>query len=145
MTTKICNSCKLSKPLEDFSYHNKATQTLRARCRDCESKAYFKYKSNNKMKLNNDWRKASKKYYDSTPNVNRTLRNYNLSKEEYNNLIEFQEYRCAICGSSDKLVIDHNHESGIVRGLLCNYCNLMLGYAKDNPDTLRLAIEYLKK
>ena len=144
METKICSSCKILKPLGSYSYKNKSTQTLRARCRSCESKSYFLYKSKNKRKLNNDWRKASKKYYDSTPTINRTLRPYKLTMEGYNNILAAQKHKCAICNSENGLVIDHNHDNNLVRGLLCNYCNLMLGYAKDNTNTLTSAIKYLK-
>lgn len=39
--------------------------------------------------------------------------------------------------------IDHDHDTGVVRGLLCNLCNLLLGHARDQQDVLRAAIEYL--
>lgn len=53
--------------------------------------------------------------------------NYGLSNADYVALLEQQEYRCAICKEETKLVVDHNHETGAVRGLLCNICNLGLG------------------
>ena len=43
------------------------------------------------------------------------------------------------------LFVDHEHSTGVVRGLLCTNCNTMLGHAKDNPDTLRAGIDYLAK
>lgn len=51
---------------------------------------------------------------------------------------------CATCGSVERLCIDHDHATGRVRGLLCNDCNLSLGYAKDSIETLKNLIKYLE-
>jgi len=48
-----------------------------------------------------------------------------------------------ICGSQEKLVVDHNHNTNKVRGLLCNHCNRGLGHFRDNTETLLKAIDYL--
>lgn len=50
-------------------------------------------------------------------------------------MLKIQKYRCGICGIVFEKTphIDHNHETGIIRGLLCNQCNLLLGLAKENP------------
>ena len=53
--------------------------------------------------------------------------NYGLSQDDYVAMLEKQEYRCAICNRMERLVVDHDHETGAVRGLLCNICNLGLG------------------
>lgn len=55
-----------------------------------------------------------------------------------------QEGCCAVCGAGGKLVVDHSHVTGAVRGLLCSACNTGLGLFKDSPVRLRNAIEYLK-
>jgi len=76
--------------------------------------------------------------------------------EAYEEMFANQEGICAICGkdetdigaNSDKtrmLSIDHNHETGEIRGLLCNNCNRGLGGFLDNIESLYNAIEYLKK
>lgn len=57
---------------------------------------------------------------------------------------------CAICGKSEyeerkRLALDHNHETGVIRGLLCGRCNRLIGFAEDSPDILQSAINYLKK
>lgn len=73
-----------------------------------------------------------------------------MSIADYNDLYKKQNGRCAICprelpeGFSKHIHIDHNHETGVVRGLLCGTCNLMLGHAKDDIETLLKAVEYLK-
>lgn len=80
---------------------------------------------------------------------------YGLTFDEYRKLLDHQQHRCAICGTTgdgmwlrretrrDGWHIDHDHETGRFRGILCPPCNLILGYAKDNPDILWKAIEYL--
>jgi len=75
-------------------------------------------------------------------------REYGLTHDEYLALLETQGGACAICGGSGQrrqLAVDHDHVTGAVRGLLCDRCNPMLGYARDNISVLEAAIEYLKK
>lgn len=67
--------------------------------------------------------------------------------QKYITLLEKQSGVCALCGRKDKnrsLALDHNHRTGKVRGLLCFYCNVMLGFARENSETLFRAIQYLK-
>ena len=52
---------------------------------------------------------------------------------------------CEMCGSEEKLVVDHCHKTDKVRGTLCTYCNLTLGNAKDSIEVLKKAIKYLEK
>jgi hypothetical protein len=75
---------------------------------------------------------------------------YGISSEQYNEMFIKQDGYCAICGGHQtlfdtSLAVDHCHSSNIIRGLLCRNCNLMLGFAKDNLETLKKAINYLKK
>lgn len=60
-------------------------------------------------------------------------------------LLEIQGYECSICHTSvgESAALDHSHKDGRVRGVLCHSCNVGLGYFKDNPESLRTAIEYL--
>ncbi len=51
---------------------------------------------------------------------------------------------CKVCGGTHRLHIDHNHENGEIRGVLCHNCNLGIGYFKDNTNRLLAAVEYLK-
>lgn len=76
-------------------------------------------------------------------NQNAKRRGYLLTLEEYNALLEKQNGQCAICKDEAKLVVDHDHGSGKVRGLLCNNCNAGLGMLKDSPDILRAASQYI--
>ena len=53
--------------------------------------------------------------------------------------------RCEVCGDDGILVVDHDHETGRVRGVLCNRCNSGLGFFRDNPDYLVNAVKYLEE
>jgi hypothetical protein len=71
---------------------------------------------------------------------------YNLEIEEYNKKLNAQNNLCAICFKSmSDPCVDHEHESGKVRGLLCRTCNFGLGAFKDNWKLLKRAAEYLCK
>lgn len=74
-------------------------------------------------------------------------RKYGISLEEYHELLERQDGGCAICGVEPAdcavLDVDHDHETGRVRGLLCNAHNRALGLFKDNAAWLQKAVDYL--
>lgn len=72
-------------------------------------------------------------------------RTYNLTDADYNRMLASQEGRCAICGEYRKLAVDHCHATDKVRGLLCNACNSILGFANDNQETLKNALAYLER
>lgn len=75
---------------------------------------------------------------------------YGISLEARDAIFAAQGFCCGACGSFDpgsKLgwVLDHNHETGIIRGVLCLGCNSALGFVKDNPDVLGALIRYIGK
>ena len=116
--SKTCTRCDQEKPEAEF-YTDKRRQQKVRRCRTCISKAQLS-------------------------------RRYGLSHEDYDALCAEQENRCAICGThacttGRLLAVDHNHETGKVRGLLCLPCNVSLGNMKDDPALLRNAIAYLER
>ena len=76
-------------------------------------------------------------------------RTYGITLEEYNEMLKDQENGCKLCGKTEeeegrRLAIDHCHESGKVRGILCSDCNIGLGKFKDNKEVMQKAIDYLK-
>ena len=75
------------------------------------------------------------------------LSRYGLSVEHYQVMLDAQNNKCKICEHSfDKTPhVDHCHTSGIVRGLLCDKCNVGLGSFKDNPENLEKAANYLRR
>lgn len=80
---------------------------------------------------------------------------YGLTYEKYEDILKSQKNKCAICGcnefekrwTSTKLpfAVDHCHDVGKIRGLLCDNCNVMLGHAQNNVTILKNAIKYLNK
>jgi hypothetical protein len=90
-----------------------------------------------------------KKYYKENKRKTKNdtlLRKYGISIEDYEQMVAVQGGLCAICGTSaERLVVDHCHESGNIRSLLCNRCNLGIGLFEDNEDILILAAKYIKR
>ena len=90
----------------------------------------------------------SKAYYHKTKHnrkvyINSVKRLYNVTEEDIKKLLETEQCEC--CGdTSGNYVVDHDHETEAVRGFLCNSCNKALGFAKDNPETLRNMANYLE-
>ena len=80
----------------------------------------------------------------------RRLREYGISTEDYEKMLKQQNYTCLICGgtkmnkSRKKLCVDHNHKTGVTRGLLCNGCNTIIGMTDEKIETLENCIAYLK-
>lgn len=110
----------------------------------------------NKQRLKQYFQEHDKKR-DKTPERQRQHRNrrlirqYGMSLQEYEQILAQQNNGCAICGNPPEkayakvLHVDHCHDSGKVRGLLCDNCNHLLGNAKDNVAILLRAVEYLNK
>lgn len=70
------------------------------------------------------------------------MEKHGLTTEEAHAMKDGAE--CAICGSSKKLVIDHDHMTMKIRGVLCTWCNVSIGMMNDSPDRLRKAADYLE-
>lgn len=78
---------------------------------------------------------------------------YGISPEEYHAMIEEHGNKCAICAAEaggwkangGRLVVDHDHKTGLVRGLLCPSCNRGLGQFEDNPERLIHAAQYIER
>lgn len=77
------------------------------------------------------------------------LRRYGLDLERYGLLLYEQEGRCASCGhepvGNEVLAVDHDHETDIVRGLLCDRCNRSAGLMQESPEALRALADYLER
>ncbi len=124
---KYCTRCKNVKHKKYFG-KNKATKDgLAGWCKTCKSLAALQA------------RHAKTKGYQ-----------YGLRKDDYEKLWHKQNGRCAICDRHDHelktgLVIDHDHHTKRVRGLLCYKCNMLLGDAWDSPIILKKAIDFLER
>lgn len=115
----ICNRCDKEKAQEEF--YTRECGQLRRSCKLCLRKQ-------------------------------KVMRVYNLTDDDYDNL--YSDPHCHICGEQEvqvvygkvkELSVDHCHDGGHVRGLLCQSCNVGLGAFKDNVNLLLAAIKYLYK
>lgn len=110
-----------------------------------EKKEYY---LQNREKIKKQRKLARKKYPDLYKNQD-LKKNYGITLDTYNDLLKSQNYKCAICKTEQsdllkKLAVDHNHKSGIIRGLLCDSCNRGIGLLGDDIQILNRAINYLK-
>lgn len=129
---KKCSRCKIEKPLSDFSKDKQHKTGYKSACKVCASSDFKVWKEANSDKCKEIWRRS---HYKTT---------YDLPEELIEQLLKDRVGICSICGSSSALVVDHCHTTGKVRGLICSSCNSLLGYSKDNVNTLENAIQYLK-
>lgn len=120
--------------------------------------AYYLKHSERLKTYAREWRRAHPGYkseYDKSHPERRKNNNlqrlYGISFDEYNKMLDAQGGACAICGKPsgtdkyDILRVDHDHDTGEVRGLLCLNCNSMLGLSGDSIQILARSIEYLKE
>lgn len=101
-------------------------------------------------------REQAKKHWTTKGFFKRIELKYGLSYEEYEGMYLKQKGQCAICSKRihiqvsnkrdpERAFIDHCHNTGKVRGLLCSLCNTGLGMFKDNEQSLKKALKYLKQ
>jgi len=114
-----------------------------------------RYRQQNRETVRKQAREYSKRLPTLHPGIGRARAlkaKYGLTEVDWDALFDAQGKQCAICetdtpGRSKKAQwhTDHDHKTGVVRGILCAHCNRMLGSALDDPWTLEAALEYLKK
>lgn len=109
------------------------------------SKAYAKeyYKRNKEVikKRTAEWQKTNK---HRRPRWH-LKHKYNLSIEQFEQMKKKQDYKCAICKQEVALVVDHDHKTNNIRGLLCKKCNLGLGHFNDEISRLKNAVNYMEE
>jgi len=134
--TKVCTTCKVEKDINEFYLRggNYSPNSRKSKCKECDKK------------------RVSETYWKD-PSVyqnNHLKRNYGITLNEYNQMLVEQGHRCKTCGTTEpggkhgKFMVDHSHNNGEVRGLLCKSCNIALGEIKDNRQTLLNMLEYLE-
>lgn len=114
-----------------------------------------KYHAKNRDILNLKHREHYKKNIDKNRFTRKKYQTgFVISYEDYCNLRNRQKNLCAICGEYEKitfngvkreLAIDHCHKKGIIRGLLCSFCNTALGLVREDKEILLKMIDYIKK
>ena len=141
---KKCTKCKTEKELDCFSIHTRSNGKInyRSQCKECVAKQNLERYYNNGGKEGQAHR--SRKH---------NLKKYGLTVEDYDRMLKEQNGKCLICLSEEacrtyasySLFVDHCHETGKVRGLLCHHCNSGLGHFKDSEELLKKAIGYLNE
>lgn len=142
---KTCSKCKVKKSADEFWKQKDGKYGLRSACVECLKPQQKKYNAENSEKRNS----ARKKYINETPEEKLKdiyLRSkYRITLDEFNGKKKLQNNKCAICGRKpEKLCQDHDHISGMVRGLLCQKCNAGIGFLGENIEVLESAIKYLR-
>lgn len=107
------------------------------------------YKKIQQAQYKKDYYEKNREKMLKQTTVARRLRMFGVTEDEYNELFTKQSGKCAICGKHQSdlnhtLCVDHCHETGKIRGLLCHDCNVGIGRLKDSLKNLRNAIKYLK-
>lgn len=139
---KQCTVCKETKELDQF-YNVKSTKDGKGyRCKECDNKARQKWSANNPERSHLSQRQRNLKH------------RFGVDLEWYEKQFKKQNYSCAICETkTNKTVgdrqfwnfsVDHCHDSGKIRGILCNNCNRALGLFQDNPELLKKAASYVE-
>ena len=120
MELLTCTRCKGEKPgtSEFFPPHNRKRNGLDSWCRECRA----------------EYRNA---------NCRGKFRN--VISDELLKEIKQDIKECVICGSEEPLVVDHDHKTGKVRGMLCNHCNRGLGHFRDDPELMEFAAQYVRE
>ena len=153
MKNKKCTVCGKTKPVSDFYKqtrkkkhgHKEDRIEPASQCKECSKIGQRDYYHRNRGDI-------LKKH--NTPDMARQKRarkleqKYGLSISEYDDLVDMQGGRCAVCGGEPgvekSLCVDHCHETGKIRGLLCSRCNRCIGQLGDDTVLLVAATRYLR-
>lgn len=153
---KTCQECLVNKSVEDFYVNGDYEDGRNPKCKPCMSR-YHKARYDDptthaKIKRNQVKWRALNPHADA----NKTLRRrYNITLEDYERINEAQGGVCALCGGREKVrrrkkaegderfAVDHCHDTGLIRGLLCFKCNTAIGSLGDTDQIIRRVIDYL--
>lgn len=152
----ICTRCNIEKSPSDFYKEKYKKSGYSSHCKSCKNKSHTKRAQSPSARL-----KANKRSKDYRQKNSDAVRmgvkmavykklGLKINKEQYQNLYAIQNGYCAICEkhrSTQKkdLSLDHDHNTGQIRGFLCDNCNTALGKFKDDTSLLLKAIEYIVK
>lgn len=147
---KTCTKCLTERELEMFPLHKAYKGGRTTWCRVCLAIRARVHALKNKDAIN----ARNRETYRNNPDVRRNLKlklRYGITLEQYNSMLLKQNYRCLICdrlsseSTKKRLVVDHCHITGKIRGLICDRCNVGIGSLGDNIEILINAVDYLLK
>ena len=150
---KRCTKCGQEKPVDQFYKRALSPDGLTYECRPCKKVMDQEYYLRNAEACRERTRETRRKkpWY---PRESWLKHNYGLTKEAFLALLVGQDNRCAVCrdvildaprkAGVMAACVDHDHETGVVRGLLCSRCNVGLGQFLDSPARLKAAAVYLE-
>ena len=114
---KLCVACKRRRRPSAYTLSPTFGRRVHNRCDDCQRE----FMKNHNLQMR-----------------------YGINLAQYEELCEAQQGRCLVCkDEAERLVVDHCHTSGKIRGLVCSPCNLALGHSKDDPARLIALAKYL--
>jgi len=149
--TKKCRKCGKVKPAGSFSSMKTSTDGRYTYCKPCKAEMVRSYTERNSELVREKSRKrnATPKGRLATRKAN-LQQSFGMTKAMFDRKWRDQGRVCAICGKKRKrgekaFVVDHDHKTDVIRGILCHYCNRALGLADDNIELLKLAAAYLLK
>lgn len=133
---KKCGKCGEEKPLSDFHRNKVAKDGRQSQCKVCNLARVKQWQKENPTRFKESWK---------TPEVRfrQRAKRYGLSPEQLEDLIQEYSGGCPLCGSMN-LVVDHDHVTNEVRGMLCQVHNKALGMLGDSVEGLQAAIDYLE-
>jgi hypothetical protein len=155
---RICTRCKIWKPWESFCLDSSGVNQRHATCKSCCSELSAAWKTRTNYYQVNRARILRQKKETYSPARKRDYdlwRNYGINSKEFDRLYRQQRRRCAICDTyirrtfnarfrGREAVVDHNHLTGRLRGLLCHRCNRALGLLHDDNVLLKRALHYVQ-
>lgn len=137
---KECRSCRVSQPVTEFWNDKRSKDGLGSYCKPCARERHNAWRKANPDKIRKNWNSASQRHVRAT---GWRWKHYRLTEEAFNAMLVASGGRCAICHKERELVVDHDHATGEVRGLLCHHCNKALGFLGDSVAVATAAVLYL--
>lgn len=148
MTQKTCTKCGVTKDVELFvpCYGEKGRSSYKSWCKGCHTACGVAYKRRNA---------AARARYAEQRRGYDIERKFGITGKQYDQILAVQGGVCALCrtnrgsinfgGKPRRLAVDHDHDTGRVRGLLCERCNRGVGLLGDDPALLRRAADYIDR
>lgn len=152
MKLKTCTKCNTTKFITEFSARKGSADGYRQQCKSCVNAGKAAWKKANQevcRNYNKQWRKENPKKSAAIAERTYYKQKYGITVKQKEEMIAQQNNCCAICqqpfSASKHTCVDHNHQTGDVRGILCTSCNHGLGKFKDSITYMQNAIAYIKK